>query len=126
MRFYATRAFFVVICGLALCFIPLRDVATRAIGAGPIKHPTAIQGTQAGPPGAAAGAPAAKPATGGARPSPPENARGAVRDAIQALKLAEVRLKAAPHDFGGHRTDALKAADAAIKELSLVLKYDSD
>jgi len=30
----------------------------------------------------------------------------------------------AAHDFGGHREDALKACDEAIRQLNLALQYD--
>jgi hypothetical protein len=30
----------------------------------------------------------------------------------------------AAHDFGGHRVEALKATDEAIRQLEICLKYD--
>ena len=44
--------------------------------------------------------------------------------AIDALEDAVAYMKAAPHDFGGHRVDALKATDEAIRQLEICLKYD--
>ena len=46
-----------------------------------------------------------------------------IRHAIQALETAEKDLKAAPHDFGGHREDALAACDKAIEQLKICLEY---
>ena len=43
--------------------------------------------------------------------------------AIEALKDAKAYMQAAPHDFGGHREAALKASDAAIRQLNLALAY---
>jgi hypothetical protein len=46
-----------------------------------------------------------------------------IRRALHALEAAETDLKAAPHDFGGHREDALAACDKAIEQLKICLKY---
>jgi hypothetical protein len=43
--------------------------------------------------------------------------------AIEALKDAKAYMQAAPHDFGGHREAAIKASDAAIRQLNLALAY---
>jgi len=43
--------------------------------------------------------------------------------AIAALKDARAYMEAAPHDFGGHKADAIRAADAAIRQLNLALAY---
>jgi hypothetical protein len=43
--------------------------------------------------------------------------------AIEAIKDAKAYMQAAPHDFGGHREAALKASDAAIRQLNLALAY---
>jgi hypothetical protein len=60
-------------------------------------------------------APAAKPA-----PEPhPE-----IRDALAALRRARTHLQEAAHDFGGHRVEALKATDDAIRQLQICLDYD--
>jgi len=48
----------------------------------------------------------------------------AIRAAINALERAKADLKAAKHDFGGHREDALKACDEAIRQLHQALQYD--
>jgi hypothetical protein len=43
--------------------------------------------------------------------------------AITALKDARAYMVAAPHDFGGHKADALRATDDAIKQLNFALAY---
>jgi hypothetical protein len=43
--------------------------------------------------------------------------------AITALRDARVYLVAAPHDFGGHKADAVRACDDAIRQLNLALAY---
>lgn len=48
----------------------------------------------------------------------------AIRAAINALEKAKVDLQHAAHDFGGHRAEALKAVDYAIKQLHEALEYD--
>jgi hypothetical protein len=60
-------------------------------------------------------APAAAPA---AEPHPE------IRDAIASLRNARMHLQHAAHDFGGHREDALRATDEALRQLQICLKYD--
>ena len=43
--------------------------------------------------------------------------------AIAAMRDARAYLEAAPHDFGGHKADAIRATDNAIRELNLALAY---
>jgi hypothetical protein len=47
-----------------------------------------------------------------------------IRAAIRELEAAKVELQKAPHDFGGHRADAVAACDKAIEQLRLALQYD--
>ena len=47
-----------------------------------------------------------------------------IRQAIRALEQAKDDLQHADHDFGGHRVDAIKECDEAIKQLKLALQYD--
>jgi hypothetical protein len=63
----------------------------------------------------------------------PARAQGAARrneqhprihSAIKELEEAKKELQAAPHDFGGHRADAVQAVDKAIEQLRLALQYD--
>jgi hypothetical protein len=46
-----------------------------------------------------------------------------IAKAIEALKDARAYMEAAPHDFGGHRVEAIRASDEAIKQLNLALAY---
>ena len=43
--------------------------------------------------------------------------------AIAALRDARQYMVAAPHDFGGHKADAIRACDDAIKQLNFALAY---
>ena len=47
-----------------------------------------------------------------------------IRAAIRELEAAKKELQEAPHDFGGHRADAVQAVDKAIEQLRLALQYD--
>ena len=64
-----------------------------------------------------------------AAPSPIVNrskveAHPRIRSAIRELEAARAELQKAPHDFGGHRADAVKECDEAIRQLQLALQYD--
>ena len=43
--------------------------------------------------------------------------------AIEALRDAVGYMQAAPHDFGGHRVDAIRASNEAIRQLNFALQY---
>ena len=47
-----------------------------------------------------------------------------IRKAIRSLEQAKDYMQHAAHDFGGHREEALRACDEAIKQLNEALKYD--
>jgi len=47
-----------------------------------------------------------------------------IRGAISELQEARKELQTAAHDFGGHRVDAIKAVDNALKQLRLAQQYD--
>jgi len=49
-----------------------------------------------------------------------------IREALGALRRAKEHLEHAAHDFGGHRVEALRATDEAIRQLEICLKYDKD
>lgn len=49
----------------------------------------------------------------------------AIHAAINSLEKARAELNAAAHDFGGHRVDAIKAIDEALKQLRLADAYDA-
>jgi hypothetical protein len=43
--------------------------------------------------------------------------------AIEALRDARAYMAEAPHDFGGHKADAMRATDEAIRQLDFALGY---
>jgi hypothetical protein len=43
--------------------------------------------------------------------------------AINALEDAIAYMKEAPHDFGGHKADAIRDSEQALKQLREALKY---
>ena len=47
-----------------------------------------------------------------------------IREAIESLRRAKDHLQHAAHDFGGHRVEAIKATDEAIRQLQDCLKFD--
>ena len=49
-----------------------------------------------------------------------------IRAAINSLRRAKEHLEHAAHDFGGHRVEAIRATDEAIKQLQEALRYDKD
>ncbi|HEX4683853.1 MAG TPA: hypothetical protein VH277_14135 [Gemmatimonadaceae bacterium] len=49
-----------------------------------------------------------------------------IHTAIAELQAARNELRTAAHDFGGHRVDAMKAVDNAIRQLQIAEKYDND
>jgi hypothetical protein len=55
-------------------------------------------------------------------PVNPQEAHPRIHAAINALSAAAAELKAAPHDFNGHRADALKAIDKALTQLNLCMQ----
>jgi hypothetical protein len=44
---------------------------------------------------------------------------------IVELHETKAYLEKAPHDFGGHRVEAIKSVDESIKQLKEALKYDA-
>lgn len=46
-----------------------------------------------------------------------------IAKAIEALRDAKAYMQAAPHDFGGHRVEAIRASDEAIRQLNFALAY---
>jgi hypothetical protein len=43
--------------------------------------------------------------------------------AIEHLRDARAYMLRQPHDFGGHREAAIRATDAAIREMEICLRY---
>jgi hypothetical protein len=58
-----------------------------------------------------------------AQAPPPHPGHPRIRSAIRALEQAKEELQHAPHDFGGHRVDAIRASDEAIRQLQICLRY---
>jgi hypothetical protein len=55
-----------------------------------------------------------------ARIEPHPHITGAISELVEARK----ELQTASHDFGGHRVDAIRAIDGALKQLRLAQKFD--
>jgi len=73
-----------------------------------------------------AGAPAAPPTAKGTAvtaPAAPER-HPEIRAAIDSLERARAHMKEAAHDFGGHKEEALRATDEAIRQLKICMEYD--
>jgi len=66
----------------------------------------------------------AQPATPAA--ATPAEPHPQIKDALGALRRAKEHMEHAAHDFGGHRVEALRATDEAIRQLEICLKYDKD
>lgn len=49
-----------------------------------------------------------------------------IRTAIVELQAAREELRTAAHDFGGHRVDAMRAVDNAIKQLKIAQQFDKN
>jgi hypothetical protein len=47
-----------------------------------------------------------------------------IKGALVELTEARKELQTAAHDFGGHRVDAIRAIDVAMKQLRLAQQYD--
>jgi len=43
--------------------------------------------------------------------------------AIEAMRDARAYMLEAPHDFGGHRVEAIRATDEAIRQLQFALAF---
>jgi hypothetical protein len=74
--------------------------------------------------------PAAVPAEPAPEPKPAPAAAAApephpeIREAVASLRRARMHMNEAAHDFGGHRAEAIRATDEAIRQLELCLKFD--
>ncbi len=72
---------------------------------------------------AAATVPAATPQPNAAPAAAPEP-HPEIRESIASLRRAKEHMEHAAHDFGGHRVDAIRATDEAIRQLEICLKFD--
>ena len=70
----------------------------------------------------AAAVPAPAPAPEPAKATPADHPE--IHDALNSLRHAREHLEHAAHDFGGHRVEALRATDEAIRQLEICLKFD--
>jgi len=75
------------------------------------------------PAGAPAAPPTAKAASVTAQPPATEH-HPEIRAAIDSLEHARAHMKEARHDFGGHREEAIRATDEAIRQLKICLEFD--
>jgi hypothetical protein len=57
------------------------------------------------------------------RASKAEAACPNIDDAVRAMRGAQEYLRSAKHDFNGHRADALRACDEALRQLGLCLEH---
>ena len=46
-----------------------------------------------------------------------------IAKAIEALQDARAYMQEAPHDFGGHKAEAIRATNDAIRQLNFALAY---
>ncbi|MGH9512408.1 MAG: hypothetical protein ACRD2U_09770 [Terriglobales bacterium] len=58
--------------------------------------------------------------------SPAAERHPEIHRAIEALRNAKHHLEEAAHDFGGHKADAIRATDEAIRQLEICERYDRD
>ena len=49
-----------------------------------------------------------------------------IAKAIEALEDARAYMREAAHDFGGHRVEAMRATDEAIRQLRLAITYRAE
>jgi hypothetical protein len=73
---------------------------------------------------ASAAVPAATPLPK-AEPATPPEPHPEIRESIAALRRARDHMQHAAHDFGGHKAEAIKATDEAIRQLEICLKFDN-
>jgi hypothetical protein len=82
-----------------------------------------VTSTPASPKAVSAAAATPQPA---AAPAAQREPHPEIREAIASLRRAKAHLEHAAHDFGGHRVEAIKATDEAIRHLQDCLKFDKD
>ena len=56
--------------------------------------------------------------------APPPEPHPHIRAAVEELRAARQELQTAARDFCGHRAEAVRATDAALKQLQLALECD--
>ncbi len=55
-----------------------------------------------------------------------ERAMHPLERAVSNLRIAIDYMKAAPHNFGGHKEDAIHASEEAIRQLNLAAAYRAE
>ena len=56
--------------------------------------------------------------------SPAQEPHPEIHEAIESLRHAREHLNHANHDFGGHREEAIRAIDEAIRQLQICMHYE--
>jgi hypothetical protein len=69
----------------------------------------------------AAAVPVPQPNAAAATPAEPHPE---IHEALAALRRAREHMDHAAHDFGGHKVEALRATDEAIRQLKICLEFD--
>ena len=69
---------------------------------------------------------AAAPGTAHAAAAAAPERHPEIREAIESLRHARAHIEHAAHDFGGHREEALRATDEAIRQLEICLRFDRE
>ena len=101
---------------------------TRIIGllvAAVLALAVALASAAPAPPKARA-VPSAAPQPAKAPAAEPAQVHPEIRDAIASLRKAKGHLQHAAHDFGGHRAEALRTTDEAIRQLEICMRFDKD
>ena len=57
-------------------------------------------------------------------PANPPERHPQIREAMASLRRAKEYMEHTDHDFGGHRVEAIRATDEALRQLEICLKYD--
>jgi hypothetical protein len=110
-----------VALALALSLGTSASSKATSLGTSPAVSPaTSLAASSLG--NAANAAEAAKPDPGAAA----KEAHPQIREAIASLRRAKEHMEHAAHDFGGHRVEAIRATDEAIRQLEECLRYDKD
>ena len=73
---------------------------------------------------APAASPTPKPHPTPRTPTPERHPQ--IHQAIESLRNARQPLGHASRDFGGHREEAMRAIDGAIRQLQICMHYDKD
>ena len=87
----------------------------------PLNRRSALFGTALALPVVLQSGPAAEAAEGKGKGKEGE---GPIHHALKELKAVKLHLEKAPHDFGGHKAQALKDVNAAHASLEKALEYE--